>query len=366
MEEPKATAKLVWLDRSSPYPQVMFTSYWGGAHCCTLTGFANAQSKDQWRVTKLGALDGDGLSIEDVLDKGTPVLVGYDNAFLYAFGSYAGSVAPMQVQEFRNGKLNDVTREARFAPLLRRQLASFEKDVDWSDPDFERNNYLAGWVGLKILLGEKDAAWAEMLKRYDRKSEMGLESCAVVMKDAACPDDKVIRKSYPDALRDLLTQAGYLPKPEGAAKAEAPAKAEEPERDERVWAYLPESQSVMFAVPETESITARLTCTARDKAEFEVEFAGEPRDGFTDKKPYTLKVDKAGSVLEIPGQLQKYVYGDEFLGWNFIANLSAGHSVVEFLKVGGSIKVGAEPEYSLPLAGADDPVSKWQFACKNR
>ncbi|MCB8819379.1 hypothetical protein [Microvirga rosea] len=357
--EPKAQLRLLWLDRTSPYPQVMFTSYWGGAHCCTVTAFANARDKKDWQVTHVDPLDGDGFAVEDALDQGTPVIIGWDNRFLYRFGSYAGSISPMQIQEFRGGKLQDVTRDPRYAFLLRRQLGDIEKDLDWSDPDFERNSYLAGWVAVKALLGEEDVAWAEMLKRYDRSSTNGLEGCRIELRNgASCPPDKVLKQTYPDALRDFLSKAGYLTKVD-ASPARVPS-------DERTWEYLKEGQTVVFGVPESDSVTARLTCVDKGQAQIEMEYSTEAKEKYRDGQPLKLKVDKAGSILEIEGQLKKHTFGDEFMGWNFDAKIPASHSLFEFMKVGGTLKIGAEPPYELPLAGAGRAVEEWQFACQRK
>jgi len=211
LSEPTATLRLLWLDRTSPYPQVLFTSYWGGAHCCTVTAIASARNASDWQVKNVGAFDGDGLVIQDVGDTGTPVLVDRDNRFLYRYSSYAGSVAPLQYWRLEGGDLKDVTREDLFKPQLRRQLAMLEKDIDWSDPDFERNGYLAGWVALKALLGEESSAWNEMLKRYDRTSDNGLEECSVTMPAGElCPSDKILKRTFPESLGTFLVETGYL------------------------------------------------------------------------------------------------------------------------------------------------------------
>ena len=42
-EKPASTARLVRLDPTSPQPTIVFTYYWQGAHCCTVTKFATLQ-----------------------------------------------------------------------------------------------------------------------------------------------------------------------------------------------------------------------------------------------------------------------------------------------------------------------------------
>jgi hypothetical protein len=59
-EEPRTEARMMRLDLKTPVPQVVMTAFTGGAHCCTVTRIATAQTPDQWRVLDAGQLDGDG------------------------------------------------------------------------------------------------------------------------------------------------------------------------------------------------------------------------------------------------------------------------------------------------------------------
>jgi hypothetical protein len=133
--------------------------------------------------------------------------------------------------------------------------------------------------------------------------------------------------------------------------------------DERTWEYLKEGQTVLFAVPETDNVTARLTCIGEGKSRLQMLYAEKPEQRFRDGQSIALKVTKAGSTLSVEGKLEKYVFGDEFLGWDFVADVPVNHSIFEFMKVGGTLQIAAEPGYTVPLAGAQQPVEEWQLAC---
>ena len=64
-----------------------------------MTKIANLDKEGDWHVIDGDTLDGDGYSFEDILGKGYSYLVSNDNAFLYAFDSYAGSYPPIKIHQ---------------------------------------------------------------------------------------------------------------------------------------------------------------------------------------------------------------------------------------------------------------------------
>ncbi len=82
---PASKIQLIRLDAASPMPQVVFTYFWQGAHCCTMTKIATLSRDGHWRVIDADTLDGDGYAFEDILGKNFSYLVSVDNGFLYAF-----------------------------------------------------------------------------------------------------------------------------------------------------------------------------------------------------------------------------------------------------------------------------------------
>lgn len=100
-------------------PEVLVDAYTGGAHCCALTeilrfdGTTYAPSEASW-----GNI---GYDLKDLDNDGRPEFVTADDAFSYAFSSYAGSFHPPLVLDYdaaAKGLFSDVTR--RFPALARK------------------------------------------------------------------------------------------------------------------------------------------------------------------------------------------------------------------------------------------------------
>jgi hypothetical protein len=102
-------------------PEVLVDAYTGGAHCCALTeilrfnGTTYAPFEASW-----GNI---GYELKDLDADGRPEFVTADDAFSYAFSSYAGSFHPPLVLHFdaaAKGSFTDVTR--RFPALARKNM----------------------------------------------------------------------------------------------------------------------------------------------------------------------------------------------------------------------------------------------------
>ena len=110
----QGVAEIVELDRANKTPEIVFSSYSGGAHCCTRVIVVGMDGKGHWRAKTVGDWDGGGDYIEDADGDGVAELVVIDNAFLYAFDCYACSAAPLKVLSIDKGEIVDVTRDTRF------------------------------------------------------------------------------------------------------------------------------------------------------------------------------------------------------------------------------------------------------------
>ncbi|MEM8743069.1 MAG: hypothetical protein AAGF14_00370 [Pseudomonadota bacterium] len=207
-DNPVFLVQIAEMDPSNPHPEVVFSTYTGGAHCCSDTRVLTS-SKDgkTWREISVGPFDGGPLAVSDLDGDGRYEFATRDNAFLYTFGCYACSTAPLLVLALEDGKVKNVSGDAAFRP---HQLESLKRIIEWADEGADRNGFLAGYVGQKILLGEGEPAWQLMLKFYDRKSDWGLESCSVEpAKDGACPKEKTVKLTYPEALKRFLEDNDY-------------------------------------------------------------------------------------------------------------------------------------------------------------
>jgi hypothetical protein len=208
-EEPQTEARVMRLDPKTSAPQVVMTAFTGGAHCCTVTKIATTATPDEWRVLDADQLDGEGYRFVDIDNDGAKELVSVDNAFLYAFDSYAASAAPMRIAKLTGSDINDVTDEPKYRPFLRRKLQAMEADAR-KDPNlWHSNGFLGGWVGAKSLVGEVDDAWKRMLASYDRKSDWPLDECTTGQPLEDCPKDKVRQQTFPEALKKLLESNSY-------------------------------------------------------------------------------------------------------------------------------------------------------------
>lgn len=185
-------------------PEVIASSFSGGAHCCvnySVYGWQSDQS-DRFVSAKLGPLDGGGGQFKDLDGDGTQEFVSVDNAFFYAFAPYAGSFPPTRIQQYRAGRFVPVTRQ--YPKVLKAHAWEMFKTLQqYKQDDISLNGVLAGYVAQKILLGEYEEGWKLMLARYDRQSDWGLD---------IYQGDKVVGRhpDFPSALKAFLVETGYL------------------------------------------------------------------------------------------------------------------------------------------------------------
>lgn len=203
------TAQIVDMDPDNPYPEIVFSSFTGGAHCCSDTRIlVSSRDGKSWREIEAGLYNGGPLLVNDLNDDGRFELATRDNRFLYAFGCYVCSAAPLKVLQIRNGKIADVSTHEDFRYSQQVELANMVANA----PDEEDgvNGFLAGYVAQKILLGEGRQAWDFMVKHYDRKSDWGLDHCSVPEnREGKCPPGKKVTLSFPEALKRFLKVSGY-------------------------------------------------------------------------------------------------------------------------------------------------------------
>lgn len=182
-------------------PEVIVETYSGGAHCCTNFTIHSWQD-NQFETVETGLLDGGGGSFKDLNNDGLTEFVSSDNAFFYAFGSYAGSFPPSQIWTFQDGKLVNTTRQ--FPQELRSTAWNmYQAILEMEKDDYSSNGILASYVAQKILLGEYQQGWDFMLAHYDRTSDWGL---------AIYEGDEVVGHypDFPTALEVFLIEQGYL------------------------------------------------------------------------------------------------------------------------------------------------------------
>ena len=190
--------------------QVIFTSYSGGAHCCTNVLVLEAVN-GEWKTIDLGSWDGEGLAgiPRDEDGDGTADLVFYDNAFLYTFDSYAGSWAPPLIMNVVDGKATNVSTAPRYIPLYRADMEKAKAECAK-----HANGACAAYVAEAARIGEFDLGWAFMLANYDPKSDWDYPGrCDGKVVDYVCKGTTIKSKNYPESLHWFLEDNGYIKKP---------------------------------------------------------------------------------------------------------------------------------------------------------
>jgi hypothetical protein len=201
-----ATATVAWLDKSADYPQVIVTRYTSGAHCCTKTWIATKpKTSADWVLLEVSELDGDGYRLRDLDNDGVFELAAPDNAFLYAFDSYANSYAPTVYTRLSGMEIVDASNAPAASHALRQDLAAMEFNARIDPSNWNRSGFLAAWVAAKMRLGEGDDAWSTMLENFDRDASYAIDECG----GADCPVTAQTALTFPEALSKFLEQAGY-------------------------------------------------------------------------------------------------------------------------------------------------------------
>jgi hypothetical protein len=202
-----AEASIAEIDPGNNSPEVYFSSYSGGAHCCN-TVIVAEEIGDKWIGVTVGEFDGDGNYLEDADGDGLAEIVTVDNRFLYTFDCYACSAAPLTMTTVRDGEVIDVSTEARFLPAHRDWLMQIEEGVDpaqrWSSAGF-----LAGWVAAKVRVGEGADAFQQLTDNWNAAADAGEEVCVTGGDIDACAKKDRAVLPFPDRLKLFLEQNGY-------------------------------------------------------------------------------------------------------------------------------------------------------------
>lgn len=214
---PVSEASIAEIDPSNDTPEVFFSSYTGGAHCCSEVYVVEAKGKG-WISVSVGAFDGGGSLLEDADGDGVAEIVVVDNAFLYQFDSYAGSAGPLQILTVEAGEVVDTSTDPRFLDAHREWLGEIEgwavSPERWTMP-----GWIAGWVAAKVRVGEGDEAWRELQANWVATPDNAVEVCLDGGDSFNCAPSRVARLPFPEALAAFLNDHGYeiaaVPSPGG-------------------------------------------------------------------------------------------------------------------------------------------------------
>lgn len=201
--------KLVEIDASNDAPELFVSRYSGGAHCCNLVSIVAEGGDGKWTEIEVGAFDGDPAANypHDVTGDGIAEIITLDNGFLYAFASYAGSFAPTIVLALRDGAIADVTGEPEYEYVLRSAIRNMGAMPDEGET---LNSWLAAHAAMQLRLGEEDP-FALADNDFDPEPDWGMTFCKDEGTEAYdCPEDRIGRTAFPVALRQFLSERGYM------------------------------------------------------------------------------------------------------------------------------------------------------------
>lgn len=167
-------------------PEVITNFFTGGAHCCTYSLIYRYNSQTQ-KYQKIRHDWGNGAyKLEDLDKDGKPEFVSRDDRFAYAFTSYAASGYPIQIWQYRQGKMIDVTR--RYPKEIASHTAELWKTyTEIQQQGDDGKGFLAAYLANKCLLGQGKDGWRRVQQVY-KKSD---------------------RNKYFADLRKFLRETGY-------------------------------------------------------------------------------------------------------------------------------------------------------------
>ena len=204
---PLAEASIAEIDPGNHHREVLFSSYSGGAHCCS-TVIVAEEVGDKWVAVPIGEFDGDGNLLDDLDGDGLAEIATADNRFLYKFDCYACSAAPLIIFTVRGGAAVEVSSEPRYLAAHRDWLDEIEQAVEpaerWASPGF-----LAGWLAGKARVGGGAAAWAEINARWDFAEDPGEQTCLTGGEPETCAKRALKVLSFPERLKLFLDETGY-------------------------------------------------------------------------------------------------------------------------------------------------------------
>ncbi|HZP19133.1 MAG TPA: hypothetical protein VFB16_02910 [Bauldia sp.] len=206
-DQPAAEASIVEMDPANQHEEVLFSSYSGGAHCCSNLIVAE-ELGGKWTAINVGAFDGDGNYLDDLDNDGEAEIVTVDNRFLYQFDCYACSAAPLTIYQIRSGKAVDATADPKYLQAHKDWLSRMEADVD-PDDQWTSAGYLAGWVATKARVGQGADAMKQLRAHWDYDTDVGEEVCADGRDPDSCGNKNLVILKFPDRLERFLKTAGF-------------------------------------------------------------------------------------------------------------------------------------------------------------
>lgn len=199
-----ASMRLVNIDPSTPEPELIASSYTGGAHCCDRIQIAALSPDGAWQVHELGLFDG-GYTVWDADEDGFGEIEVADQSFLYTFDCYACSAPPPRFFTLRDGEPVDMSDNPDLYPTFESQLQRFDSPSAMSGEP----GRLAGWAGIEARLGRGEEALAT-LEQINAAPDQTYEICTTGGSIWECAEADKREVGFVEFLRSHLVEQGYL------------------------------------------------------------------------------------------------------------------------------------------------------------
>jgi hypothetical protein len=149
-------------------PEVIADFFTGGAHCCTYS-LIYRYDKQANRYNKIRHDWGNGgYRLKDLDKDGLPEFESRDDRFAYAFTSYAASGYPLQIWQYRQGKMIDVTRRyPKLVQIHAQQLWQTYRELRHKGDDGK--GFLAAYLADKYLLNQGQDGWKKLQQNYKER-----------------------------------------------------------------------------------------------------------------------------------------------------------------------------------------------------
>lgn len=196
--------RLVQMDPSSAQPEVIATSFTGGAHCCERLQIAAVQPDGSWAMSEMGLFDG-GHGIEDANEDGFGEIELADQSFLYTFDCYACSYAPPLFFKIIDGQAVNVSDDPDFYPVFAAALRTFDDLSSLSD----QPGRVAGWAAIRARMGEGEQALAQ-IEAQGIAASTTYDICTTGGSSYDCPAGNTRQVGFAEFLRIHLVEQGYM------------------------------------------------------------------------------------------------------------------------------------------------------------
>ena len=201
------TIRILELDQNNQDPEILMESFTGGGSCC-FEVMALTKQNNLWKKATLPPLREIHLTTAKD-DDGVSALVSADERFIGRFDCNACSYAPSRIFRLKNDEFQDVTLDPKYQYV---HLSDLKQMNLWFDsPHYEGvNGFLTGFVASMAIVGRYQEAKLIMGKSFDRKSDIGLKSCAKPVSLQKCHANDIVKKTFPSALQELLSESGLI------------------------------------------------------------------------------------------------------------------------------------------------------------